>query len=219
VDQFDFDPDAVVRKIRAKADAMSAEEIDAIEAEIEESERRLRLRVAESWAVPRRVLDVLSERPRVTEGVQAVKAWQSRSASDWCLVLSGPPGVGKSIAAAWWLAHEARDRRDVPNAFPCWWTAGKLARVSGYDGTIDRVGKVGPLVIDDLGTEYGDANGYWYSRLDELLDQRYSNNRRTILTTNLNASEFRERYGERIVDRIREATTHAFVGLEGASLR
>ena len=60
------------------------------------------------------------------------------------------------------------------------------------------------LVIDDLGVEYIDKNGFFLSRLDELIDARWGNFKRTIITTNLNRKDFQDRYDQRITDRIRQ---------------
>ena len=49
-----------------------------------------------------------------------------------------------------------------------------------------------------------DKNKYFSHRLDELIDERYSNYRQTIITTNLNAKDFQTRYGERVSSRIKE---------------
>ena len=77
------------------------------------------------------------------------------------------------------------------------------------------------LVIDDLGVEYLDAKGYTQKRFDEILDERYSNFRKTLITTNLNARDFRDRYGTRIFDRIREGLSSggAFVEIGEKSYR
>jgi DNA replication protein DnaC len=77
------------------------------------------------------------------------------------------------------------------------------------------------MVIDDLGVEYLDKNGNFLQRLDELIDERYSNYRQTIITTNLNVKAFKERYGERVADRIREGFEFggAFMELAESSMR
>ena len=77
------------------------------------------------------------------------------------------------------------------------------------------------IVIDDLGVEYLDKNGYFSHRLDELIDERYSNYRKTVITTNLNAKAFQTRYGARVADRIREGFKHggAYVEIAMGSLR
>jgi DNA replication protein DnaC len=99
-----------------------------------------------------------------------------------------------------------------------WVTAAKLARWERYDQEeMAKLLKVGKLVIDDLGGEYLDKGGFYASLLDELINERQAGSRATILTTNLDAAGFSSRYGERIVDRIREGGR--FFACGNASLR
>ena len=59
-------------------------------------------------------------------------------------------------------------------------------------------------MIDDLGVEQIDKAGSMYAKLDTLIDVRYANRRRTIITTNVPPAKLASVYGERIVDRLRE---------------
>lgn len=137
------------------------------------------------------------------------------------LVLAGPPGVGKTTAAAWLASQGVRsgklwvEKRGEEILFL---TALGLARTSVYDDDAMRpIERTPLLVIDDVGAEYADAKGMFATILDGVVNERYAANRRTVITTNLNASSFKERYGERIADRIRECGR--FVELAGESLR
>ena len=56
------------------------------------------------------------------------------------------------------------------------------------------------LALDDLGTER--ATGWAQERLYEILNHRYNERRRTILSTNLSRDDLIEHLGERIVARI-----------------
>lgn len=56
------------------------------------------------------------------------------------------------------------------------------------------------LALDDLGSER--ATGWAQERLFEILNHRYNERRRTILTTNLGTSELEEHLGDRILARI-----------------
>jgi DNA replication protein DnaC len=177
--------------------------------------------------IPARALDiVLAGDLDETPALAAV-----RGAVDIC-ILSGGCGVGKSIAAVAWVHdyvaaverwHDTGDRDGEPcpryrGHVPLWISASQLARIDHYDqAAIDRVGKVERLVIDDLGAEYQDAKGFFISLLDELIDTRYSGQRPTIITTNVDVEAFKNRYGVRIVDRIREAGR--FVNCGNTSLR
>jgi DNA replication protein DnaC len=99
-----------------------------------------------------------------------------------------------------------------------WVTAAKLARWERYDEeAMNKLLRTPRLVIDDLGGEYLDKGGFYASLLDELINERQSSSRPTIMTTNLAAEAFKARYGERIVDRIREGGR--FFECGNASLR
>jgi len=73
------------------------------------------------------------------------------------------------------------------------------------------------LVLDDLGTER--PSDVWLSLLDELIDRRYGDGQKTILTSNLDVEAFKSRYGERICDRIRHDGVIAGAGAESLRLR
>lgn len=142
---------------------------------------------------------------------EAIKA--ATGAIDF-LVLSGGPGCGKTVAAAAWMVAYVRDRSLwAPSDFspritgiePVWITAAKLARWQRYDDeAMRKLLRTPRLVVDDLGGEYLDKAGFYASLLDEIVNERQAEAKPTIMTTNLNAEAFKERYGARIVDRIRE---------------
>lgn len=60
------------------------------------------------------------------------------------------------------------------------------------------------MVLDDPGTEFLDRAGSMGVRMDGLLDARYREIRKTLITTNLCVEDFSARYGERVMDRIRD---------------
>lgn len=216
MDHSDFDAGAILQRIREKAETRTDDERSAYERQRLEADRRERIEVLRAWQVSRRVLRALKQ-PQETGPIKAVRAWAE--SESWCLVLSSRPGVGKSVAAGLWLLEQSEGIKPNGNLTRRWVSGSQLARVDGFGGELDQLGKSGPLVIDDLGVEYADRNGALQSRLDGLLDERYANFRKTLITTNLTAAEFRDRYGERIVDRIREAGANAFVEFRGESLR
>lgn len=85
--------------------------------------------------------------------------------------------------------------------------AGHLAAAlhrPGGEATWDEVRKVYALAIDDLGREYSDQHGRWLAEIDLLIDDRHEMRLPTVITSNLSPEEFRQRYGERIADRIRQ---------------
>lgn len=160
--------------------------------------------------VPERILSIFTstEGPRWTTAMKAVSGFMKASREGWCLVLSGPKGSGKSTAAAHYLWATAPQSDSRFPASQRWWTAAKVSRVSSYDDQLEKLMKVSVLVIDDLGVEFMDKAGHFKSRLDELIDARWGNFRKTIITTNLNAKDFQERYESRVTDRIRHGFKH-----------
>jgi DNA replication protein DnaC len=138
------------------------------------------------------------------------------------IVLSGGTGSGKTVAAATWLYRWATDPVNWREASfspefvggrGLFVTAARLSRWSKYNSDeMDRLLGCARLAVDDLGAEYLDEKGSYLSLLDELINERYSHRRITVMTTNLDAAQFRSRYGERITDRIRECGRFVSVG-------
>jgi len=178
-----------------------------------------RIMCLRGWGVPERILDNL-EVLRATKAVNIVKNWIVTPREAWCLILSADKGTGKSTAAATWLYENVPIAVDIyPNRY--WWSGTRIARTNGYAKEFESMMRSRFMVIDDLGVEYLDKNGNFLQRLDELIDERYSNYRQTIITTNLNVKAFKERYGERVADRIREGFEFggAFMELAESSMR
>lgn len=188
----------------------------------EDLERRRLARAAEAAArlpellakvgVPLRTAEVLVQPDSTSALDETVDWWRSE---ETFLLLAGGVGAGKTVAAAWPVRAVVSEVLDGSASTDRWALqrratfvrAGEMARtcLSDYSAE-DRDAfrdwcRARLLVIDDLGAERGgDA---WLARLEELLDVRYGDRRRTVLTTNLDPGTFRQRYGERIADRIR----------------
>lgn len=138
-----------------------------------------------------------------------LRAWAATH-TEGLAVLAGAPGCGKTTAATWW----ALQQHDAP----AFMRATELAAASRYDSAARaRWAAANALVLDDLGAEYSDPRGSFRVELDELVDVFYAGKRRLIITTNCGADEFRARYGERVVDRMRECG--AWLAIVGGSLR
>jgi len=121
------------------------------------------------------------------------------------LLLAGRVGCGKTHAAEVAAELHPEEGRLV--------TAFRLSRLAPWDKEIDVLIRIrGVLVIDDVGTEHEAKAGKFASLLDGIVNDRHHAGRKTVLTTNLNVIQkensipgqsFRERYGERLFDRIR----------------
>jgi hypothetical protein len=144
-------------------------------------------------------------------------AQEELSAGSVLVALSGAPGLGKTVAALWWLLRARPARANVSRAAR-FVSAPALARVRRYsDDQMSDLLRARALVIDDLGVEFDDEKGAFRSLLDEVTNARYAAEFPTLITTNLPSKRFVARYGERLVDRIREAGE--FVALTGESMR
>jgi DNA replication protein DnaC len=168
-------------------------------------------------------------------GIQATDATAAVEHAAGTVVLSGGPGCGKTVAAAMWLTDPMRMESSwrytdqlagvfgrCGNAYSgpkcVWITAAKLARAERYDDEkMTELLRCDRLVIDDLGGEYLDKGGFYASMLDEIINERHAAKLPTVMTTNLNDTAFKARYGERISDRIRESGR--FIGCGNASMR
>jgi len=77
----------------------------------------------------------------------------------------------------------------------------------------------GLVIVDDLGREYFKDSGWGLSVWDAFIDAAYSNEYPRIFTTNLTPEELRDRYQERIYDRLREVATWLTIVEPSGSLR
>lgn len=97
--------------------------------------------------------------------------------------------------------------------------AKEIAKLSDKDGQLTVYKTVPVLFLDDLGREPTEVMRYGNvtSPITELLEYRYNQRLTTIVTTNLEPSEIREKYGDRIADRFNEM--FALVSYTGVSYR
>lgn len=160
--------------------------------------------------IPALLLEFVTPRaPDVTDALRMLQQAMMQGAR--IIVLAGPCGVGKSVAAAWWLFGRLAEGRNGK-----WTTAQTLVQSSMFDSDLQQR-LLGPLVLDDIGAETGDKAGHWGARLDSIVDQHYATKQPMVMTTNLSAADFRERYGVRIWDRIVGVGRYKHIG--GESMR
>lgn len=171
---------------------------------------------------PPRIIDVISAAGRLTDtdAVLMTRGWVAGKTST--LLLLGPPGTGKTVAAC---ATLKLARKDVwfmgvgeDRVLKSWGYSprrGMFARAAELSnlapwapdgrGKWERAREVEWLVLDDLGVERMDPAGVWAEQLDLLIDCRYGANLRTTMTSNLTTAEFASRYGDRIARRISDS--------------
>lgn len=127
------------------------------------------------------------------------------------IVLAGPVGTGKSLAASWIVQQRWQACITAPpgdpmrdGGVPIWLGAPLVSRVQTWG---DGAAKIASwrdtmlLVLDDLGVE--DASDRTNATLDDLINHRFENTLPTVVTTNLSPKQFEARYGARIRDRVR----------------
>lgn len=157
---------------------------------------------------PERALDAAYRADPTKPSVVAMNGWKSDDKN--VLVLSGPVGVGKTVAVArWCLLRPARIVFTRATTFAASSRYDQESRARFY-------GSAG-LCLDDLGTEYADRKESFLVDLDELVDTYYADARPLLITTNLKSGEFRDRYGARVWDRLHDCA--AWISVKGDSLR
>lgn len=221
------------RELIERSRSRTPEERDEFEADEKRSAHAARVESMARFGVPKRIRRMIPGNIRDTDAVSRAVRWhndQQGDESKWCLVLSAKPGTGKSTAGGVWLwlrtagvvvSHGGtpviRPDLATPTNAQRWFSASEIAAASGFDGSVDSLCTMAALVIDDLGTEYADRKGYVKTRLDVIVDSRYREFRPTLITTNLNSEAFKERFGERVTDRLREGG--AFFEFSAPSMR
>lgn len=177
-----------------------------------------------SWGASRGVPGLFREQlygetpPDETRPLTVVRRWLVASPRPRSLVLAGSVGTGKSYAGAWLVcAFVGSMNRDAPPAYFCaaedYATAiRERDRTTKHRARFARV-----LVLDDLGDEYPDAQGFNAHTIKQLISGRHRDGLETITTTNLDRQQVAKRYGERIADRLSEGG--AWIDCRGESLR
>lgn len=170
---------------------------------------------AEAWrwaqkaGTPYEALATLKRGPEDSTALAAARKF-NRDADALFLLLLGPPGVGKTLAASlvavdfaskWPWNEQAMGSAAEPIRYV---DAATLTRLSAFDAEAKRYAEAlrscPLLVLEDVGDE-GTELGK--GLLVELLMARHAANRRTVLTGNLRPEAFRTRYGAAVADRIR----------------
>lgn len=144
-----------------------------------------------------------------TDAVRSAREWVFSSAA--LLILAGSVGTGKSLAAAWALWDRlamtspvnVHTGEKVPPDGRMWISAQDVANLnpqwSPDRDALDHLKSIPLLVVDDVGEEDGSP-----AKVATLVCSRCADGLRTIVTTNLDPRTFRDRYGERLIDRLRQ---------------
>jgi len=128
------------------------------------------------------------------------------------LTLAGPKGRGKTFALAWAVATNGGR----------FFEAQEIVQLSTFDRLVWEDMAAAPiLALDELGAEQGNTS--YDANLYSVLNSRFRRERKTVIATNLTATDFRERYLAREggLDRLEERlkTGGRWVNLPGPSMR
>lgn len=227
---------------RMEADPVYRAEVEAEERERAASEAEEKAKLADQIAradaegrrtradVPKRVWPFL-DAPEKTAAYAAACEFALAS-SETLLVLAGGIGCGKTVGAcaaldAFLVEGRRKTYRDGFRPLGVRDPSGKVVKAieMARAGTFDRefwdgLAGLDFLVIDDLGTEPLDDKGWLVANIRAVIDRRYDDERKTVLTTNLNLDQFKARYcadGGRLLDRLKERG--AFIEIADGSLR
>lgn len=149
----------------------------------------------------RHIRNIADREPDDCLALREVKAFMA-DPDAWCLVLSGGVGTRKTGSACW-----AFTKHRGPAYFIA---ADDLTGMAIRDEKqFERIKRACLLVIDELGSERRDEKGYFVGIFTSLMNHRYANCAKTIVTSNIAAKDLAKPVeqgglGERIVDRLRE---------------
>lgn len=134
------------------------------------------------------------------------------------LLLFGNTGLGKTfyLRVLTRALHDKGVRADLLPAFSMF-EAFRRQHL-GEGNAMNRLSRLPFLAIDDLGVEpvYRNITVEYFG---ELLELRLAKHLPIVITTNLDNTALRERYGERILSRLYDRERFAFLGLKGQDLR
>lgn len=225
------------RKAWRDAHPDDAKRYDAVLARIERLEREAAVPRAEivdrelrRCGVPEDVLaDARSPKLDSTlEAIAGTREWAEtpRAERPACLLLAGPTGTGKSVAAAWTSARFAAQRRwwqGQPSGAPprvayVWLhgpslTSSPLVR-DDLERQLERAQQAELLVVDELEVKGGKEG---LLKMASLLNTRFDGGRFTVVTTNVGREQLAEGLGSHVVDRLLSSRVVAI--REKASMR
>lgn len=208
--------------IAAARPRLDAGDLLAAESRAERNDRSQRLRISGIGDVlaeeGRRAIVRGEERP--TDALLTVRSWYARALDPavrgpTVLILAGPMGTGKTLAASWVLARQSGLYVPVERFLRYYQGRGRE-----HESELDRIRAARFVVLDELGTERDPdvfrAAFHW------LIDGRQSRRKLTLIMGNLSADQIRARlrdgtYDERTADRLR--TIARLATTSGESMR
>lgn len=115
------------------------------------------------------------------------------------LFLYGSTGVGKT-----YFCHTLQNAKkgNVENFVSLLYEFRDYIQNGFYNDKIKTLCDSEYLIIDDIGAEK--TSDFVIEFLYTIVNRRYENMKKTVLTTNLSLADFEKRYGDRILSRISE---------------
>lgn len=168
---------------------------------------------AQKHGIPYAALRALREGPQETPALKAARDFIGDGEALFLLLL-GPTGVGKTLAASLvvvdfclrWPWNQQATGAHSPLIYE---DAATLIRLSAFDledqRRVQALKDCRLLVLEDVGDE---ATKLGLDQFVEVVMHREKTRRRTVLTTNLTGQAFKLRYGEAVADRIK---AHGYV--------
>lgn len=161
-----------------------------------------RYRLLAKLGAPQVCIDVIRREFEDKPAMKSANAW-ARS-GEWSLVMCGGVGNGKTTAATW-ACHQFMSRGYRAHWVRC--SAMVDASLFGAEAELTRFRcrEAGVLVLDDIGAGAREQGAKaWLGWLDDVLDARWANRRKTIITTNMPAGALASWLGMRLADRLNE---------------
>jgi len=144
-----------------------------------------------------------ANRESLPESIQ--KAIEKSIAEKKGLFFIGDTGTGKTYA----LHALAQNRGKVENFVELLIEFRDYMQKGYYFDRIKNLTSQDYLFIDDIGSEK--VSDFVIEFLYMVINKRYENMKKTVLSTNLNLEEFKSRYGDRILSRICEMCEIVFI--------
>lgn len=178
--------------------------------------------MAHARGVPERLARLLHDGTEDTPAVRTLA--RAVKASATTIVLSGHAGRGKSVAAARFVMAPFDYGAGTVSRGPLFASARDYLRalrsgrpVLDWLWNPDRAELSERLALDDLGTELDDSKGWGPGELSALIQSRHDRGLVTVITTNLDAGAFRDRYADRVMSRLQEGGE--WISVDGPDLR
>jgi DNA replication protein DnaC len=160
-----------------------------------------RLDHARRCGLPRRLWTASLADGEQTPLLQRARVYAEHDVAEGrALTFAGPPGVGKSYAAAAIL--NALPRPASPSYFYFPLLCRRLLTPATRDAMLADALAPHCVVFDDVGIEYVKPDGLLASLVDEIIGTREAEHCPLILTTNLAPPALRAHLGERVWDRL-----------------